>query len=230
MLSLKERLRGIVGILNASNAELRYTGVGEAGFVAVPPELLAQSMLALLENADITKVSLDLGCGNGGWMLMAAAAGFPSYGIEINTELMERAQLNYESAIAAGYIDPVTPCAWIVGDMIPLRYTDAYAFFRKSHALQEHTMPIGPVVEDAFMRLPTSIATADIIYCWSWPTQSQFIYNMLEDEAKIGAVFIVPSYEQYIRGEYTHDTLIENRLLLTPLSNIQNVYIGRRRE
>ena len=228
MLSVHERIQGMVDILIDSNAELELSSANEAGFVAVPPELLMESVLKILEHTDTKNVSLDLGCGNGGWMLIAAAAGFPSFGIELSPLLVEHAQRNYELGIANGFIDPTTPCACIIGDMIPLRFNATYMAFRKLHEKQEKSMPIGAVSEDAYARLPTSIATADIIYCWSWPTQSRFLFDMLEDEAKSSVLFILPSYERYITAEYHDETFIPTRLLLTPLSNAQSVYVGRR--
>jgi tRNA G46 methylase TrmB len=69
-----ERLQGIVDILIDSNHELEmYDNVG---YVAVPPEILRDIVVKI--GSDKTKVSLDLGCGNGGWTLLMAAAGFPS--------------------------------------------------------------------------------------------------------------------------------------------------------
>ena len=188
MLSVEERIQGMVNILIDSNIELESPLSEATGFVAVPPQILQESILKLLEynNNDISKISLDLGCGNGGWMLIAAAAGFASYGIELNSFLVEHAQRNYEAGVEAGFIDPQTPCACIIGDMIPIHFNRLYMEFRKLHEKQHGNMPIGAMVEDSYSRLPVSIATADILYCWSWPTQSQFIFNMLQDEAECG--------------------------------------------
>ena len=225
MLDTESRLRGMMKILIASNEELTMTDA--AGFIAVPPELLQASVLSLLDHTDISHVSLDLGCGNGGWTLLAAAAGFPSYGIEINPVLVEHAQRNYTMGVAAGYIDARTPCELIVGDMIPIRFCDDYLRFRRLHDDQLRSMPLGAVREDSYSRLPVSIATADIIYCWAWPTQSGFLYNMLEDEAKKGALFVLPSYQRYILREES-GRRVENRLLLKAISDVQGVFTGKR--
>ncbi len=228
MLSVEERINGMVKILAESNMEIESPLSVKTGFVAVPPEILADSILELMKHADFDKVSIDLGCGNGGWMLIAAAAGFASYGVELNPFLIEHAQKNYELGIAAGFIDAATPCSWIVGDMIPLRFNTSYMKFRELHEKQKGNMPTGAMVEDSYSRLPISIATADIIYCWAWPTQSEFIFNMLEDEAKQDVFFIVPSYENYMKREHV-GVFVENRLLLTPLSVIDGVYLGVRK-
>jgi hypothetical protein len=227
MLSLNVRLDGVVSILEASNIELRAQA-SETGFIAATPRLLADAVLELLEHMDVSNVSLDVGCGNGGWLLLAAAAGFPSHGIELDPRLLDHAQRNYDLAVTAGFIDVATPCVFIAGDMIPVRYSVVYDAFRHEHEEQARSMPIGAVVEDAYARLPVSIATADIIYCWSWPTQSRFVYNMLQAEAKEGVLFVLPSYERYTTGAFVKEVAGENLLWLTPLSIAKTVFVGRR--
>ncbi len=228
MLSVEDRIYGMVKILAESNMEIESPQSVKTGFVAVPPEILADSILELLKHTDTTHTSIDLGCGNGGWMLIAAAAGFASYGIELNPFLIEHTQKNYELGVAAGFIDIATPCAWTVGNMIPLRFNSSYMKFREQHEKQKSNMPVGAMLEDSYSRLPITIATADIIYCWAWPTQSEFIFNMLEDEVKQGAVFILPSYENYMKREHIAP-FVENRLFLTELSNINGVFVGLRK-
>jgi|GEM_PF-1602136 len=228
MLNVAERLQGMVEILIDSNAELEMMDLESTGYIAVPPEFLRETVLALLtEISDGSCVSLDLGCGNGGWALLIAAAGIPSYGIDINPLLVNHARQNYDQGVACGFIDPLTPCSFIVGDMIPVKRNASYMAFRKGHEIQSRSMPIGAMVEDSYSRLPVTIATADIIYCWSWPTQSEFLFNMLQDEAKEGALFVLPSYEIYIKRE--HDgKIVDNRLKLIGLHNEHGVYVGRR--
>jgi len=230
MLALRERLQGVVDILNASNDDMEYEpqSAQGTGFIAVPPAVLADAVVALMQHAKMTDVSLDLGCGTGNWMLLCAAAGFASYGVELNPVLVSHAQRNYERAVAAGFIDAATPCMWTVGDMVPVRFSSAYAAFRKRFFAQERTMPTGAVVEDSYERLPVNVATADIIYCWAWPTQSRFIFNMLEEEAKDGALFVLPSYEQYMAGDGVSQVEIPNTLVLTPVAVVGSVYVGRR--
>jgi hypothetical protein len=220
---LAKRLQGVVDILNASNAELMSPASDATGYIAVPPARLVAAVMELLAHTDTTAVSLDMGCGNGGWMLLAAAAGFPSYGVEINPFLADHCQRNYDLAVAAGYIATDIPCAVIVGDMIPPRFSERYDDFRKTHP---GSMPIGAVVEDAYSRLPVSIATADIVYCWAWPTQSRFVYNMLQDEAKESAFFVLPCYESYMTG--ANASLVKNTLFLGSFTTVEEVTVGRR--
>ena len=227
MLDLHERLHGVIAILNASTRELEMTDDASTGFVAAVPEYVAKAVLELLKHTETTKSTLDLGCGNGCFALLAAAAGFPSYGIDINPRLVKSAQQNYELAVAKGYIAPATPCVFIVGDMIPPAYSAHYDAYRKLYSLQEHTMPIGPVVEDAYGRLPVRLETVEIIYCWSWPTQSRFLYNLLCDATLPSAIFVLPSYEHYIRLELPHEAS-QNTLILSPLAVVESIFIGRR--
>ncbi len=230
MLDLRARLQGVVDILVTSNDDMDYEPqrAQGTGFIAVPPSVLADAVVEMMRYAKKTDVSLDLGCGTGGWVLLCAAAGFASYGIELNPVLVSHAERNYERAVAAGFIDPLTPCAVTVGDMVPVRFSAAYAAFRKRFFAQERTMPTGAVVEDSYARLPVSVATADIVYCWAWPTQSRFIFNMLEEEAKEGALFVLPSYEQYLAGEGVSQAEIPNTLVLSPLAVVGSVFLGRR--
>lgn len=229
-MELHERLSGVVDILIDSNNELQSPKADETGFIPVPPEMLAQSVMALLEHTDTTHTSLDLGCGNGGWMLLAAAAGFPSYGIDINPFLIDHCQRNYERAIAAGFIDAATPCAFITGDMIPLEFSARYDAFRKLHTETANSMPIAAVVENAYDRLPVSVATADILYCWSWPTQSRFVFNMLDAAAKKDAIFVLPSYARYTQGAHVNAaTEVVNTLFLAPMAIVRETTIGRRK-
>lgn len=193
------------------------------GYIAAPPSRLVAAVMELLSHTDTTAISLDMGCGNGGWLLLAAAAGFPSYGVEINPFLIDHCQRNYELCVAAGFIDAATPCAFIVGDMIPVRFSSGYDVFRKTH---EGSMPIGAVVEDAYARLPVSVATADIVYCWAWPTQSRFVYTMLNSEAKGTAYFVLPCYESYVTG--ANVSAVVNTLVLGSFRTVEEVTVGRR--
>ena len=230
MFSLSERLHGIARILEESNAALQINEADATGFIPVLPELLIDSMLKMTEFAQ-GKTSLDLGCGNGGWLLMAAAAGFPSYGIEINALLVDHAQENYLRAVDMGFIDAAVPCVIITGDMIPSHFSKEYDSFRKSHTENERSMPIAPMVEDSYARLPVSIATADIVYCWAWPTQSRFVFNMLDKEAKRDVIFVLPSYQRYTQGEHMNAMFKEeNKLIIAPLAVVREVVIGRRAE
>lgn len=212
---LSERLQGVVDILDASNSELMSPSSDATGYIPAPPARLVAAVMELLSHTDTGSVSLDMGCGNGGWLLLAAAAGFPSHGVEINPFLIDHCQRNYELCVAAGYIDASTPCTFTLGDMIPPSFSVRYDEFRKLHP---GSMPVGAVVEDSYSRLPVRIATADIIYCWAWPTQSRFVFSMLQDEAKASAYFVLPCYESY-----NHDTLVLGRF-----RTVEEVTVGKR--
>jgi SAM-dependent methyltransferase len=225
MLPLQERLAALVQLLEDSNADLQVPEADKTGFIPVLPELLVDAVLHLLQYADTKNVSLDLGCGNGGWLLVAAAAGYPSYGIEINPLLVEHARKNYDLAVAFEIIDPRVPCKVVCGDMIPARFAEEYDVFRQKHQENQNSMPSSHESAD----LPVDISTADIVYCWAWPTQSRFIFNMFEKTAKRDAFFVLPCYLRYTQGEHMNAMLNEkNTLILSELAQAKDVFVGRR--
>lgn len=229
-MDLRERLDGVARILAESHQELSVSPIEDTGFVPADPARLIAAILCVMGHADFAKKSLDLGCGNGSWALMIAAAGYSSFGIEINPLLFDHAQRNLMQGIRRGFIDE-GKCTLVLGDMVPVKFSKAYDAYRRAHSAHPHNMPVGAVVNDAYGELSLSMATADIIYCWAWPTQSRFVFNMLAEEAKEGALFVLPSYLRYTQGEFLQDLEEENRLFLTPLLEDAENYVGvRRRE
>ena len=228
LLSLGDRLQGIVHILDKDNEMLK--NLDAAGYLAYDPSTLRDALLRLLKIVKLPARSLDLGCGNGGWLLLAAAAGFSSYGIEINPELLRHCKRNYDLAVQSGFIDPATECKFVQGDMIPPKHRKRYEEFAKKHADVGKSMPLTRTGTDVYLQLGIDLGSADIIYTWSWPTQSRFFFNMLEHEAKADAIFVLPSYVRYTQGEHMNAYLQEpNILLLSPLcESAVDVFIGKR--
>lgn len=221
------RLEGVALILSESHQEIALSAIDDTGFVPADPAHLIKAILCVAGHADITRISLDMGCGNGGWALMIAAAGYPSFGIEINPLLLDHAKRNLLQAVRLGFIEE-SKCTLILGDMMPVRFSKEYDAYRKDHARYQNNMPIGAIVNDTYESLPVSVATADIIYCWAWPTQSRFVFNMLEQEAKEGALFVLPSYLRYTQGDLLKDMKEKNTLILAPLLNDGENYVGVR--
>jgi hypothetical protein len=228
LLPLHERLQGVVHILEKDNEKLKT--IGAAGYLAYDPATLRDALLHLLDAVALPKTSLDLGCGNGGWLLLAAAAGFSSYGIEINPKLLEHCRRNYELCVQLGYIDPATTCRWIEGDMIPPKHRKAYEEFAKEHPEVGRSMPLMHSTANMYPQLGIGISTADIVYTWSWPTQSRFLFNMLQKEAKDDAIFVLPSYVRYTQGEHMNAYIkARNELFLEPICKTAvDVFIGKR--
>jgi hypothetical protein len=232
MLPLPERLQAIVKVLEESNARIEESREAEeTGFLSFKPEKLAQAVMQLTELVPSHSISLDFGCGNGGWALLSAAAGFPTYGIDINEQLIEEARMNYDICVERNLIDPKVVCKFVVGDMIYPEYREAYKKFRKEHNENEQSMPISEEETNPYHELGISPRTADIIYCWSWPAQSRFLYNYLQDTTKNSTIFVLPSYIRYTQGEHMNASLRQpNRLILNHLGRAHSadIFIGKK--
>jgi SAM-dependent methyltransferase len=231
-MNLKDRLSAVVDILKESNKRIEDSREAEeTGFLAFKPEKLAEAVLVLSETVPGRAKVLDFGCGNGQFALLAAAAGFPSYGIEIHGRLVEEARYLHKLCVDRKLINEKVPCIFVVGDMIYPEYREEYRKFKEAHNENDSSMPISEETDDPYQMLGASARTADIIYTWSWPTQSRFLYNYLQRIAKKDAIFILPSYERYTQGEHMNAMLKErNRLILKPIAHVQDIFIGIRVE
>lgn len=223
-MELPRKLRAVADLVAQENARLEKKDI--PGFLPYDPHQLAQALLAAMEHLPAGARSLDLGAGTGAWWLMAAAAGIPSYAIEISPELARCAQRLRAACIRQGLIDPKTPCSLAQGDMIPSRWSGRYASFIRQHAEVARSMPQG---DDAYASLGLRLQDAQLIYCWAWPTQSRFLFNMLAAEAAPDALFVLPSYVRYTQGEHMNQTLQEpNELHLEQAARVGDIFIGRK--
>ncbi len=226
MLPLKERLAAIVAILNESNkrleADTRYDGTG---YLCFKPELLAKAVEDLHAHKP-NGTSLDMGCGHGGWLLLVAAAGYTSYGIEIHPLLVDEARINYNLCVERNLIDPTTQVHIAIGNFYPANEKIAFEAFRDIHRENPSSMPWDDV--NPYELLGVTLFEMDIIYTWSWPAQSRFLYNFLERTAKHDAIFILPAYIRYTQGEHMNASLNEpNKLILSRILTEGEVFIGR---
>ena len=107
-INLKKRLQGVAQILEQSNIKLcNQVSDGSfkntTGFQPITTEALFNYAQAISKlNLDYQTKSLDLGCGNGAWALIAAALGFSSYGIDIDEFVIQEARKNYALAVEKG--------------------------------------------------------------------------------------------------------------------------------
>lgn len=230
-MQLKDRLNGIVKILKESSSILEKNNqVLSTGFIAFNPEELVKAIF-LLSEIKPNGVSLDFGCGNGGWALLAAAAGYSSYGIDINPLVIEHAKKNYQKAVLQGLIDPKVICKFSCGDMIPDHHKESYTKYVNEVLENKESMPITSSVKNPYHELEISFNDIDIIYCWAWPTQSRFLYNLLAQEAKKDTIFVLPAYKRYTQGEHMNAALkMSNTLFLKPLAEAQSIFIGKQYE
>lgn len=199
--SLDERLLRMTQILTSSTRVVtRCFSSGQrcnaSGFIAYNPAglfRLINKTIRVLH--DRRPLSLDLGCGNGGWTLMAAAAGFPSLGIDINSFLIAHAERNHRTARDQGLIDPQTRCEFSVGNMYPAGY-------RPTHSRVSEEA-VGPNINvDAYQSLGVKLQDAGIIYAYAWPSEMPFLCRFLAENASPDTILVLPLYAT---GNYNKD-------------------------
>lgn len=110
---------------------------------------------------------LDLGCGIGNFALMTGAAGYPSFGIELHSELVELADANHKKAVARGLIDSDVPVKFVQGDIFD---------------------------PSAYKKLGVSIKDAGIVYGFFTAELMPRVVRMIADEAQPGTYVLMPHY------------------------------------
>lgn len=196
-----DRLSGVRQILSRSNAVIGRDREGRksalaTGFEPMRPSRLLEAARWLL-NGDLgtaPKLSLDLGCGNGGWALMAAAAGFRSFGIDVNPYLIDQARQNLAEARTQGLIDAQVECRFGLGNIYPGEYLKEFCRFASRQTDSEQTTLPCQSPGDAYADLGISVCDAGIIYCFPWENQMPFLSRFLDREARPDAVFVLPLY------------------------------------
>ena len=227
-MQLHDRLSAIVEILKESNKHIEDSRLAEeTGFLSFDPQRLADTVLRLLDHVPKHAKSLDLGCGNGQWALLTAAAGLPSYGIEINPDLVEEAKQLHQLCVERNLIDKNVICKFAVGNFYPQNEKEAMMKFRQGHSENPNSMPWSD--DDPYREIGVTLSEIDIIYTWSWPSQSRFLYNFLERNTKQTTIFVLPSYVRYTQGEHMNAMMKEpNKLILEPIIVNKELFIGRR--
>ena len=174
--TLDQRIQGVVEILTESNYRLSRSRQDYfakfTGFVQEDPARISKVVKFLRQSHPNTPlVSLDLACGDGAWTLIAAAAGFPSYGIDANGYLINKARKNHERAVKNGFIEPETVCKFAAGNIYTGDYIDDFARLADDNT-KEHmpTRNFGKPYDE----LGITVGDADIIYSWQWGVQMPF--------------------------------------------------------
>ena len=219
MLPLHERLQRVVEILKISNKQLdEFRAAEDTGFVSFWPEKTLLAVEELVKIRPPPGISVDLGCGNGVWLLLAAAAGYDSYGIEIHPGLVECAQENLERARFEGLIPDGVKVEVAVGNFYPPKEKAAMIAYRDERNENPSSMPWEEDI--AWDHMPIAMQDVDIVYCWAW----------LERDAPKDAIFALPAYLRYTQGEHMNASFHEpNKLVLTKL-NESDVFLGKRAE
>ena len=224
---MDQRLAIVAGLVAAENRRWERSDI--AGFYPIDPHLLARVVPHVLRSMRPGDRSLDMGAGTGAWWLLMAAAGVPSYAIEIHPELAAACERLRATCVARGLIDRDVPCVVTCGDMIPIAWHERYVTFRAAHGEVEKSMP-GAGDGDAYADLGIALDEFGIIYCWAWPTQSRFLYNLLADNASNDALLVLPSYVRYTTGEHMNASMKEpNRLFLDVLATESETVVGHKR-
>ena len=107
-MELPARLKAVADLVAKENDRLKSTDL--ASFFPYDPHALAKAVMKALPHLEEGGASLDLGAGTGGWWLLIAAAGVPSYAIEIHPELVEVCERLRHACVQRKLIDPETPC------------------------------------------------------------------------------------------------------------------------
>jgi hypothetical protein len=180
------------------------------GFVPMYVEGLLEYMETILKSG-VKKdtISLELGCGAGTWTLFASSLGFPSYGIDINPELVGAAKHIRDIAKREGLIDQYVPCEFAIGNF----FTDQYLFEQREFLMSEaNYREAWKKQGNPYKELGIDIKDAGIIYTWPWPKEIKIAGDFLSREVADSAIVVLPYYPN------------QSSLKLSPLENSRDKY------
>ena len=153
-------------------------------FVAYNPHEMSRLVIKALEFVPPERsFSFDLGCGNGGWTLMAAAAGLPSCGIDISSFLITHAERNYRAACEKGCIEPAVRCEFAVGNMYPPTFRTA-----------DNEPATDVATDNAYRKLGIAVEDAGIVYAYAWRTEMPRLCRFLAESVRPKTILILPRY------------------------------------
>jgi hypothetical protein len=194
---LETRLRKIAEMLPTENSILGVPlfnrAYGRTGFVPVNPEKIIPPLVTIAQTTDVSKhISIDLGCGVGSWTLMAAAAGIPSYGIDMNFELIREARKNLQYATRKKLIPEGTPCTFAEGNIYP---EDLIAQYEQSSSISRMKQMPTTTRINPYSKLGMTISQATIIYAYLWSENIHFLFkNFLNTRGNPDALYVLPMY------------------------------------
>jgi hypothetical protein len=191
------------------------------GFVPMHfKDLLGYMETILLFGPKEGTVSLELGCGAGAWTMLAASLGFPSYGIDINPELVDASKHIRDKARKKGLLDPSVPCEFAVGNF----FTPNYLFEKREFLINTcYFKDAWKKQGDPYKELGIDIKDAGIIYSWPWPQEIKVAGDFLSQEVADSAIVVLPYYDR------------QNSLTLSPFktapgANHCNAIVGTKKE
>ncbi len=226
-MDMHARLTAIADLVAIENKLLQ--DIGPAGFFPHEPHALAKTVPEVVRLMAPDSRSLDMGAGTGTWWLMMAAAGIPSYAIEFHPQMVAICERLRATCIERGLIDESIPCVIACDDMIPPEWRARYRAFRQAHGEMETSMPGAGNEEDVYKEFGIALDEFEIVYCWAWPTQSRFIFNMLNVATGEDSLLVLPSYVRYTQGEHMNASMKDvNTLVLDILARVGDTVIGKR--
>ena len=192
-MKLHERLNGIRQLMEQSHRITQGTPLANrTGYQGYP--LGAQQYLVAAARRYLPRgaLSLDLGCGIGAWTQFAAAAGFDSYGIDINDHLISTAERLADESRTKKYLTSESSCRFTAGNFHHGKNTDQYRL-HASHGTNSKTMPL-IFGKDPYNQLGISIGAAQIIYSYVWPWHAPSLCALLAKHTRPEALFVLPMY------------------------------------
>ncbi|MBM3232742.1 class I SAM-dependent methyltransferase [Candidatus Pacearchaeota archaeon] len=191
--SLILRLKGVQEIIDLSHRDLlrkRMSGVKLPGWIPYDNQKPDYSYLIcdIIQRGLDNSISLELGCGDGPWALLASAAGLRSFGIDADSGLVSRARINYFSALLGGYIKG--NCRFAVGNIHHSYNEEQYLIDAERSKVMRTEF-----LDNPYEELGINIGCADIINGYLWPEHMSSLLSLLNEHARSNALFILPFYE-----------------------------------
>jgi hypothetical protein len=168
--------------------------IPETGHIPTRAEEAIKALLRLKE-ANIQGPSLEIGCGVGVWANLAAVAEYDSYACDINPGLIGIGREIERRLRQDQLISESTVLQFSCGNMLPPEYRDDYDRLVHMKTTRPPAVPgsthIDPAVQaalstDAYAQI-IPLASANIIFCYPWPEQDDFLTELLCREASAGA-------------------------------------------
>jgi hypothetical protein len=193
------KLTEIGSILKSSNVRSR---TGERPDFAPQEPIALMGYMAQLCRYNLPMLdrpsSLELECGTAGWTLMAAAMGFPAYGIDKDPFLIAEARGNLAKAIKAGLIEPGVSCRFAAGNYLTedylVRHKDE---LKRKYGEPRRSEPGGRPYEE----LGIDINEMGIVFAKPFTSRRGLIGDFLNEVASPESIIVFSNYDLGCRLE-----------------------------
>ncbi len=166
-----------------------------------PEEMLIVLRSLIQQGAKPGANFLDLGAGLGLQVAIAAYLGLNARGIELNPVLAAEAARRINHLRETGFISQGVTCEVVEGSYYPRDYIHLRASQRTLATMYEplsHRKVFFPVAyrgEDS--NLTSMLASADLVFFFSWPEQAPSVFEVFSRYAKNSATLIEPNDRPY---------------------------------